>query len=66
VPRKGQYEVIFNSDDSQFGGSGYMDKKTYKTEKIHKHGRVYSIEIEIPPLATVYLKYDEEKNDEKI
>ena len=66
VPRKGQYEVIFNSDDSQFGGSGYMEKWTYETEKIHKHGRVYSIEMEVPPLGTVYLKYNEEKNDEKI
>jgi 1,4-alpha-glucan branching enzyme len=61
VPRKGLYQIIFNSDESAYGGSDYVDNDQYKTEKTHKHGRVYSIEMEIPPLATVYLKYKGEE-----
>ena len=55
VPSKGAYEVIVNTDDTEFGGSGFAKNTSYSTETIEWQGFAQSICIELPPLSSVYL-----------
>lgn len=63
VPAAGSYEVILNTDQSIYGGSGYEISETYQTEKISCHGKNYKLQIQVPPLATIYLKYKENREE---
>lgn len=65
VPENSVYELVFNSDDEEFGGSGKKLKKTYKAEKEPMHGKEYSIELKLPPLTTIYLKEKPSTNKKK-
>lgn len=56
VPKKGNYKVFFNSDDTAFGGEGRGDKEKIKTDAINMHGFEQSISLDLPPLSTIYLK----------
>ncbi|MDH5583386.1 MAG: 1,4-alpha-glucan branching protein GlgB [Gammaproteobacteria bacterium] len=55
VPVAGEYQEIFNSDGSQYGGSGVANTHLRSTARPH-HGRADSIELRLPALATLYLK----------
>jgi 1,4-alpha-glucan branching enzyme len=55
VPEDKTYKEIFNSDKSEFWGSGISNPKI-KTEKITSHGQAQSIEISLPPLGAIILK----------
>lgn len=56
VPFAGTYEIVFNSDDTRFGGEGKFTKTIYKSEKIPMHSQQNSIELSLPGLSTIYLK----------
>ena len=58
VPSIGSYELLLNSDDSQYGGTGNYEKERYKTEYIPSHGRDQSINIEVPPMGSLILKFN--------
>ncbi len=55
VPANVQYDVLMNTDDPKFGGSGFTSKTSYKAEPIPWQGFEQSICIALPPLATMYL-----------
>lgn len=55
VPYWGSYEVIFNSDDKQYGGLG-TKVSPVKAEEKPKHGYPYSIELTVPQMSCIYLK----------
>lgn len=55
VPKKEKYFEILNSDCTEFGGSGVKNCEIY-SEDIPFHGKNYSIELTLPPLAVLYLK----------
>jgi 1,4-alpha-glucan branching enzyme len=57
VPRSGHYQLIMNTDDEQYTGSGYTKNVEYRTQNIASHSRDQSIELQIPPLAGVLLKW---------
>ena len=57
TPQKGRYEVVFNSDETVYTGSGYPVKNSYLTEPVINHGREQSIEVQLPPLCTLALKW---------
>lgn len=57
VPDKGAYVEVFNSDLEEFGGSGVKNEGELLTQEVAWHNRGQSIEVRIPPLATIYLKY---------
>lgn len=57
VPDTGNYQLIFNSDENQFGGSGFNKQKVLKAENIAWQGFAQSITLDVPPLATVYLTH---------
>ena len=57
VPDKGAYVEVFNSDLEEYGGSGVKNEGELMTQEVAWHNRQQSIEVRIPPLATIYLKY---------
>ena len=57
VPDKGAYVEVFNSDNEEFGGSGVKNVGEILSEDVSWHNREQSIEITIPPLATIYFKH---------
>jgi 1,4-alpha-glucan branching enzyme len=56
VPQKGIWEVLINTDDKKYWGSGYLSVDAYTAEKKMCHGRIFSIELSLPPMAVVMLK----------
>ena len=56
VPKRGNYKVVFNSDDEAYGGSGKGDKDKLLAKPVPMHGFAQSISLDLPPLSTIYLK----------
>jgi len=56
VDEIGSFKEIFNSDSSEFGGSGFLNKDTIKTMSDPLHGRENSIKLRIPPMGFTILK----------
>ena len=56
LPEAGYWKMALNSDDVAYGGSGYLAVEGFQTAEIPSHGYEHSIEINVPPLATVMLK----------
>ena len=54
VPEGGAYEVLVNTDDLAYGGSGVGPDAT-EAEPTVLHGRSHSLRMTLPPLATVVL-----------
>jgi 1,4-alpha-glucan branching enzyme len=59
VPFKGQYKVIFDSDHSDYGGSGCLQQSVLVTSPIPKHNRSHSLSLKLPPLGIILLKPSE-------
>lgn len=55
VPAAGNWEVIFNSDEMAYYGSGMMSGNV-KSEKIHWMNKDNSVELDLPPLGGLILK----------
>lgn len=51
VPREGDWELVFTSDDPAFGGSGYPKVEMASSKPKPWNGRDESIEISVPGLA---------------
>ncbi len=56
APRGGYWKELLNSDDEEYGGSGQGNLEETMAHKIPWHGRPYSMEITLPPLAVVCFK----------
>jgi 1,4-alpha-glucan branching enzyme len=59
VPRPGYWREILNSDAEEYGGSGHGNMGGCETSPIPYHGRPCSINLTLPPLGAVFLKYHE-------
>jgi 1,4-alpha-glucan branching enzyme len=55
VPESGVYRTLLNTDDKQYGGSG-AGAPTVSSTNSGQHGRSFSIELTLPPLATIFLE----------
>jgi len=55
VPQAGPYEVVLNSDDRRFDGSGAQTGTLYATEE-PAHGRTASLSLRLPPLGVVIMR----------
>ena len=53
IPKTGVLQPVFNSDASEFGGSGAVNQQSINTENIAWNGRDYSAAMTLPPLAVV-------------
>ena len=56
VPHNKSWKVIHNSDDKKYWGSGTLNEGIFEAQKSPAHGREYSIQVDLPPLAAVVLK----------
>ncbi len=56
VPHAGTWKIIANSDSLEYGGSGFPISEEIEAEPFAVHGREYSVQIALPPLAVLYLK----------
>jgi 1,4-alpha-glucan branching enzyme len=59
APWDGFWKEILNSDAQDYGGSGQGNLGGVEALPSPFHGRPYSINITLPPLAAVYFKYEE-------
>jgi 1,4-alpha-glucan branching enzyme len=55
VPNDGTWHERLNSDTAGYGGSGVSNGAAVATEPIAAHGRPASLELTLPPLATIVL-----------
>jgi 1,4-alpha-glucan branching enzyme len=55
VPAGGGYQEIFNSDATEFWGSGVVNGHVHADDIPH-HGREFSLQITLPPLGVTILK----------
>ena len=66
VPQKGKYVEVFNSDLEEFGGSNVRNEGDLLTQDYGWHGQEQSLQLRLPPLGTIYLRYKPEpKADDK-
>ncbi|MFN3741013.1 MAG: alpha amylase C-terminal domain-containing protein, partial [Thermodesulfovibrionales bacterium] len=59
VPRPGFYKEILNSDSSIYWGSNVGNHGGVYAEPVPAHGRPYSINLTLPPLAVIVFKPQE-------
>ena len=55
VPNAGSWQVLVNSDGSQYGGSAAGSVGSVESEPLASHGQVDSLLLDLPPLATLIL-----------
>jgi 1,4-alpha-glucan branching enzyme len=58
VPGPGFWRELLNSDAKEYAGSGMGNFGGVLAEKQEVHGRPYSLNLTLPPLAAVFLKAD--------
>ena len=63
VNAAGAYREVMNSDKSQYKGSGVSSGSEVFTEEIFSHGRPQSLNLTLPPLATVFLYLDNQEQE---
>ena len=56
VPYEGAYELVLNTDDTKYNGSGFDVHSVVQTEKVESEGLDQSLNLRIPPLSTVFYK----------
>ena len=56
VPQEGCFTELLNTDSEKYGGSGVGLHGDIHTESIEAHGRQQSLQLDLPPLATLILK----------
>lgn len=56
VPQGGFYEEKLNTDAREYGGSGWGNFGGVWAEPVASHGRPYSLNLTLPPLAVLVLK----------
>ncbi|MCC6263068.1 MAG: 1,4-alpha-glucan branching protein GlgB [Bryobacterales bacterium] len=56
VPEGGIYAEIFNSDATEFGGSGVSNGDYLEARPQPMHGRPFSVTVTLPPLGVAVLK----------
>ena len=58
VPQAGVYREVLNTDSAHYGGSNVGTPLGTATAVAQPcHGRAYSIKLDLPPLATVFLEW---------
>jgi 1,4-alpha-glucan branching enzyme len=58
VPEGGIWEEFLNSDAEIYGGSGQGNLGAVEASPARCHGRPYSLNLLVPPLAAIFLKWN--------
>lgn len=61
VPEGGFWREVLNSDAGEYGGSGHGNLGGVEASPIPFHGRPRSINLILPPLAAIFLKWSGER-----
>jgi 1,4-alpha-glucan branching enzyme len=61
VPLAGVWTEILNSDSAKYGGSGQGNPNPLTASDKGAHGRPFSLNLTIPPLAVIFLRRLEER-----
>jgi 1,4-alpha-glucan branching enzyme len=61
VPARGVWREILNTDAREYGGSGWGNLGGVESVPVSTQGRVESVNLNLPPLATIVLRW--ESND---
>jgi 1,4-alpha-glucan branching enzyme len=56
VPLDGAYAEVLNSDAACYAGSGFGNSGRVDAEEFSSHGHAHSLNLRVPPLATLILK----------
>ncbi len=56
VPRSGIWTEVINSDALEYGGSGAGNLGQREAEPVPHHGRPFSLQLTLPPLAAVFFR----------
>lgn len=56
MPIDGEYQLLLNTDDKKYGGSGFDVLSSAKTEELESEGLPQSLLLRVPPLATIFYK----------
>jgi 1,4-alpha-glucan branching enzyme len=56
VPKGGWWKEVLNSDGREYAGSGVGNGGGVMAEPIEQHGRPFSLELTLPPLAAVFFR----------
>jgi 1,4-alpha-glucan branching enzyme len=56
VPGDGRWEELINTDAKEFGGSGQGNQGGVDATPVGSHGRPFSLNLTLPPLAALYLR----------
>lgn len=59
VPHSGFWKEIFNSDALHYDGSGQGNMGGITAAPLQFHGRLYSLNLTLPPLAALFFKREE-------
>nr|HBK47668.1 1,4-alpha-glucan branching enzyme [Xanthomonadaceae bacterium] len=59
VPRAGRWREILNTDSCHYGGGNRGNGGGLSTEPLAMHGHAQSLQLVLPPLATVYLQAED-------
>jgi 1,4-alpha-glucan branching enzyme len=58
VPGPGLYRELINTDGSEYGGSGVGNLGAVSAQPVLSHGREWSLQIIVPPLATLIFELE--------
>ena len=58
VPARGLWREVLNTDAEDYGGSGWGNQGGVESAPLPAHGRLHSIRLTLPPLATVILRHE--------
>ena len=57
APYAGEYEVVFNTDDKRWGGSGLLEEgRIFAAEKLPQDRQANRLHIHIPPMSALFLR----------
>jgi 1,4-alpha-glucan branching enzyme len=58
VPADGAWREILNTDSDYYGGSNVGNAGCVAAEAVPAHGQSHSLELILPPLATIFLRHE--------
>jgi 1,4-alpha-glucan branching enzyme len=58
VPKRGLWREILNSDAGDYGGAGWGNLGAVESVPVSTHGRVESLNLTLPPLSTIMLRWE--------
>ena len=66
VPAAGRWRELLNSDAEEYGGSGQGNLGGVDAEEHEQHGRPYSVQLTLPPLAVAFFKHEPVEQVEEV